>query len=235
MARVNDDRVGLDLHDLVGKVEQRVGVHCRHGRADHFDGPAREGTLQPLLQHASGRSHPSIGETGRRRTALDDDPQAVLRLFFEEVAGVDADAGGVVGIGEESLDDRFVGLQISGDRCRNEQGYLRASAREPQDDLKDREDEEREKQGDDVERSAPPARSRPVCLHHTQPAPLFLVAARNLRGRRHLLQRGIPAGANIAGRTGCWSFFRTCGRFSGYARSCGSCLSSSCSSCSAVW
>ena len=91
MARVNDDRVGLDLHDLVGKVEQRVGVHCRHGRADHFDGPAREGTLQTLLQHAGWRSHATIRETGGRRTALDDDPQAVLRFLLEEVAGIDAE------------------------------------------------------------------------------------------------------------------------------------------------
>jgi hypothetical protein len=166
---IDHKRVGFDIDDLVCEIEQRVRIDRRHGGIDDLDRASRERALQPLLQHPGRRGHAAVREPGSGRSALDDHPDSILRLVLQEIPGVDADARRIVGVCEEPLDYRLVGLQVSLDRRGHEERDLLARAREAQHHLEDTEYQEGKEEGDDVEGSSPRALSGALTLSHIDP------------------------------------------------------------------
>ena len=60
MTCIDQHRIRLCEDDLIGEIQQGVGIHCRHGGGDDVEIDVRKGRLQSLLQHTGKGSAVAI-------------------------------------------------------------------------------------------------------------------------------------------------------------------------------
>ncbi len=197
---VDEHGVGLDRDDLVGEVQQRVGVHRGHGRVHDLDLALGEGALEPSLQHAGERAPVEVRVAERRGAPLHDEAKRLRRLLPPEDVPRDARHDRVSE--EVAVTHPRVHAQVAvGGPGFDEERVAAPEADQPEGPLEAQQEEEGNGQGDGREQAAPrggdrspgvPARSASRSGPRAPPGgllPVPLHAPRYARGRTGILAR----------------------------------------------
>jgi hypothetical protein len=151
--RVDHHRVGALIDDLVGEIEQGVGVDGGERGVDDLDATVGKGRLEPLLEHARGRAAVPVRKSGRGGLSLEDDAERPrLLLGAEEIQLRDRSDGPVAEVPPGNLLIRQQILRPL--RVLHEERIGAAVARHPQPELEEEEEDPGEGERDRDEQPA---------------------------------------------------------------------------------